>query len=42
VASATRRCEHDDDESIVVSMESKPPKLLDRVRAAIRMRHYSR
>jgi integron integrase len=34
-------CDHDDDDAIVVT-ESRPPKLLDRVRTAIRMRHYSR
>jgi Phage integrase, N-terminal SAM-like domain len=31
-----------DDDAIVVVMESREPKLLDRVRAAVRTRHYSR
>ena len=46
----TTSCVLDDDDGIVVGMESRgeglppasPPKLLERVRAAIRARHYSR
>ena len=45
----TTSCAQDDDDGIVVGMESRgeqpqarPPKLLDRVRAVIRARHYSR
>jgi integron integrase len=35
-------CVHGDDDAIVVVMESSEPRLLDRVRQAIRVRHYSR
>jgi integron integrase len=35
-------CRLDSDDGIVVVMEAKQPKLLDRVRLAIRTRHYSR
>ena len=37
-----RSCAHDDDDAIVVDVESSGPKLLDRVRQAIRVRHFSR
>jgi integrase-like protein len=39
---ATPSCEQGGDDGIVVVVESRGPKLLDRVREAIRIRHYSR